>query len=339
MYSKMCKVPSNPMLPKFQKLTNFICQEIATGAFKYGDKLPSIVDASAIYDLSKDTVLKTYKQLMQMGVITSIYRKGYYVGRFEEKQTVVDSLILVDELTSANRLFYQSLYSLAKKKGVNVKIVEHHNDLLAFKRVINNNMGQYQKYVVDTCTIANTELQKFFSDKLLLSQILTIQYEEDHTFESVQTIYLNLKQDMNRLLNKVFDHLSKYDKLTLVLPERESFPYQIIKGFFEFSDTHGKNGVLLEEIDKLEKGTAYFVMDENTLFKLLRLMNTNKYELGTDIGLVTLYNRQYLQYTSKRITSINWFHESLVEAVINMIIGTQKEHFINEGTIQLGESL
>ena len=70
---------SDSKLPKYQQLINSLLQDIEMGELKPGERLPSINEASEECYLSRDTVERAYTELHKMGVITSIFRKGYFI--------------------------------------------------------------------------------------------------------------------------------------------------------------------------------------------------------------------------------------------------------------------
>ena len=111
---------SDNKLPKYQQLINSLLQDIEMGELKPGERLPSINEASEECYLSRDTVERAYTELHKMGVITSIFRKGYFISNSSIK-TKTKVLFLVGKITNTNKEIFDSICeSLGKNVMVDI---------------------------------------------------------------------------------------------------------------------------------------------------------------------------------------------------------------------------
>ena len=107
-------------LPKYQQLINSLLRDIEMGELKPGERLPSINEASEECYLSRDTVERAYTELHKMGVITSIFRKGYFISDSKIK-TKTKVLFLVGKITNTNKVVFDSFCeSLGKNVMVDI---------------------------------------------------------------------------------------------------------------------------------------------------------------------------------------------------------------------------
>ncbi len=67
-------------MKKYSKLYNDIKNQIETGQLTHGDKIPSVRDASHIYNVSTTTVQNAYFELCADGYIVSKEKSGYFVS-------------------------------------------------------------------------------------------------------------------------------------------------------------------------------------------------------------------------------------------------------------------
>lgn len=74
-----------------QKVANAIARQIADGAFKAGDKLPSLREYMRLHRLSKNTVITAYEHLAAQGLVEGRHGSGFFVC------DVVPSIGLEDE--------------------------------------------------------------------------------------------------------------------------------------------------------------------------------------------------------------------------------------------------
>jgi DNA-binding transcriptional regulator YhcF (GntR family) len=63
-----------------RQIVNNIIYSIENGLFAIGQKLPSLEDLSCEYDVSMDTIAKSYNELKRRGFVVSNPRKGYYIA-------------------------------------------------------------------------------------------------------------------------------------------------------------------------------------------------------------------------------------------------------------------
>ena len=98
---------SDSKLPKYQQLINSLLQDIEMGELKPGERLPSINEASEECYLSRDTVERAYTELHKMGVITSIFRKGYFISESTFK-TKTKILFLVGKITDSTKSVFDA---------------------------------------------------------------------------------------------------------------------------------------------------------------------------------------------------------------------------------------
>ena len=74
--------------PKYQQLVNCIVNAIQDGKIKKDEILPSLSDLSIEFEISRDTAERGYKRLKDMGVLSSVPGKGYFIKSTEINQTL-----------------------------------------------------------------------------------------------------------------------------------------------------------------------------------------------------------------------------------------------------------
>lgn len=79
---------------KYEAVADLIRQDIYTGEYKPGEKLPSIQKLSNELNYNTDTIVKAYKQLEEEHLIYAVSKSGYYVIKNEDNinKSVIDML-------------------------------------------------------------------------------------------------------------------------------------------------------------------------------------------------------------------------------------------------------
>ena len=72
--------------PKYQQIVNSVVAGLEQGKIKVDEKLPSVNHMLIEFDISRDTVVRAYDLLKEMGIITSVPGKGYYLQSTNFKQ-------------------------------------------------------------------------------------------------------------------------------------------------------------------------------------------------------------------------------------------------------------
>ena len=315
----MIKIKKIIGTPKYKQIINSIEELIVSGTLKKGDVIPSINKIKNDNKLSRDTVLTAYNELKNRGVIQSIVGKGYYVA--SENITITQKVFLLfDELNS----FKEDLYnSFLENLGDNIKveIYFHHFNENIFNKLIKDNTGDYNYYVIMPANIknANDYIKELPSNKIyILDQI-----HED--LLEYPALYQNFENTIYDNLNKAYHLIKKYKKLVLVNYDDKQ-PQGMLKGFKKFCK---KNKISFEIINylqnkNLEVGELYIVPDDKSLLKLIKKMRQKTFVLAKDIGVIS-YNETLLkEIVEGGITTISTDFNAMGKRLAEMILN--KEH-------------
>lgn len=116
--------------PTYQQLVNAVSNAVRQNVLKQGERLPSINQLSAHYQVSRATIEKALENLKKRGIIQSAPYKGFFVTenlRLEKHKI----LLLFNNQGSVNDLIYRSFL---RRIGSNVQV-----DCLIY----NNNAGLF----------------------------------------------------------------------------------------------------------------------------------------------------------------------------------------------------
>lgn len=106
---------------KYQKVIDYINENIASGNFKSGDRLMSEKELSEMFGLSRQTVRHATGELVQRNVLTRIQGSGTYIGNTKlaarEKRTMRIAVVST---------FYESYIFPPTLKGIENVLADHH---------------------------------------------------------------------------------------------------------------------------------------------------------------------------------------------------------------------
>lgn len=289
----------NSRIPKYLQLTEAIIHNIFLGNLKIGDKIPSINKLSEEFYLSRNTVERAYKELINKKVLASYPGKGTFVAQNQLK-TTYKIFFLVNKLSPFKMEIYNSF---VKNLGenYNVDLHSYHCDESLFLDLIEKGKSNYDYFVVfphfrtkdlqhtNITELANNALNSLPKDKLILLD------NKDHKIENaLSEVYQEYENDIISSLDKGSDKLSKYTNLTLVYPKSTFYPYpsKIKTGFIKYCAKHKFDFKVIEEVNtdtEIEENTLYITIEEEDLVNLVHKVRESNFTLGKNVGLIS-YN-------------------------------------------------
>ncbi|GAA3630488.1 GntR family transcriptional regulator [Flavivirga jejuensis] len=330
----MIKIKKAIGIPKYKQIINSIEDAILSGTLKKGDQIPSINSIKDTHKLSRDTVLMAFNELKNRGIIQSIVGKGYYITS-EDVNVTQKIFLLFDELNSFKEDLYNSF--LENLKGnIQVDIFFHHFNETIFSKLINDNVGNYNYYVIMPANLTNTNkhIQKLPKDKVyILDQI-----HED--LLEYAAIYQDFEKAIFNNLNKALHLIKNYKKMILIFSEDKQ-PQGMLKGFNRFCK---KNKIPFEVINSLtdrdlEKGELYIMPDDKSLLQIIKEMKSKNLSLAKDIGVISYNDTLLKEIVEGGITTISTDFNMMGQRLADMILNKEQIKIENYNHLIIRNSL
>ncbi|ANW97085.1 transcriptional regulator [Wenyingzhuangia fucanilytica] len=276
-------------IPKYKQIIKSVENAIVNKQMVKGDKLPSISYIQKENKVSRDTVLTALNELKIRGIVESIAGKGYYV--LSENINVEKKVFLLfDELNG----FKEELYSSFLKNlesNTEVDIYFHHFNHKVFSKLINDNIGGYNSYVVMPANLKNTHqvIERIPKEKVFILDQMHSELSE------YAAVYQNFEKDINTNLTKALPLITKYKKLVFLYDEKIQ-PIGMLKGFETFCHQNNINSEILSTLEDrvLQKGEAYIIPDDRNLIRIIKKIRVQGLAIAQDIGIIS-YNETLLK--------------------------------------------
>ena len=323
----MIKIKKKIGVPKYKQIINSIEDAILSGVLKKGDQIPSINSIKNTHKLSRDTVLMAFNELKNRGIIQSVVGKGYYIAS-ENINVTQKIFLLFDELNA----FKEDLYnSFLENLGDNIQvdIFFHHFNKSFFSKLINDNVGDYNYYVIMPANLTNTnkDIKKLPKDKVyILDQI-----HED--LLEYSAIYQNFEKAIFNNLTKALHLIEKYEKIILIFSEDKQ-PQGMLNGFNTFCK---ENEIPFEVINSLTdkvliKGELYIMPDDKSLLQIIKKMKNKNFSLAKDIGIISYNDTLLKEIVKGGITTISTDFNRMGQRLAEMILNKEqvKEENLNK---------
>ncbi|WP_163714201.1 GntR family transcriptional regulator [Mangrovibacterium lignilyticum] len=321
-------------IPKYRQIINSIYQAISTGELKVGDKIPSLNQICAEFDLSRDTVMVAFNELKAKGVISSIPGKGYYINSVDV--TVTERIfVLFDELNAFKEDLYTSfLNSLDDRTTVDIYF--HHFNYQLFKDLIAASVGKYTSYVIMPATFDYTSdiLAALPDDKVYILDRLKAD------LKPYPVVYQDFETDIYDALVDGEALLRKYEKLVMIFPGGKE-PEGRMNGFRKFCEERSIRFEVIRSLlnRTIKKGEAYFVPSDRNLVRLVKMAAEQDFELGVDLGIVSFNDTMLKEVVAGGITTISTDFSQMGETLAKMITEKSQTQIPNPAALIRRKSL
>lgn len=306
--------------PKYLQLANSVLSGIKAKRFQKGDLLPSINELSTFFDISRDTVEKAYKHLKLNGIISSTPGKGYFIAVNDVKQGLKIAFLL-NKLSEHKKIVYDAF---ANEMGecAALDLFVYNSDLSYLRSLLPNLTKTYDYYVIfphfrEGSDKAGEVINKYIpTEKLVLLGKIITELKGDFL-----AVYENHQEDLIQALKKSYPILKKYNKLKLIFPDYSDYPKAIIKGFYQFCQSHQFEYTLIPNLKKehIEKGTCYINIAERDLVVLLSKVVNKNFVVGKDVGIISYNETALKKFILNGITTISTDFEYMGKAAARLI--------------------
>ena len=320
------KVDEYSATPKYLQLANSIVSAIEAGVVQKDYLLPSINELSYQFDISRDTIQKSYRHLKKIGVVNSFPGKGYCISNMNFRQKL-KIFLMFNKLSAHKKIIYDTFVA-ALGEDVAIDFYIYNNDFNLFKKILNSKKGDYSHYVIIPHFIEGGEnayeiINSIPKDKLILLDKNIPGISGDYS-----VVYENFEKDIYGALQEARTQLSKYHTIKLVFPEQSYFPVEIINGFQRFCQQYAFNHEVVNNIKSttIDKGEAFINLMEDDLIVLLERIMENKLKIGKDVGVVSYNETPLKKLILNGITTISTDFKYMGTVAAGMILESSKRH-------------
>ena len=320
--------------PKYKQIIASIEMAIKEGTLQKGDQIPSINKIRDDNKVSRDTVLMAFNELKNRGIIKSVVGKGYYVSS-ENVDIALKIFLLFDELNAFKEDLYSAFLSHLGP-NVQVDIFFHHFNKNSFKKLISENTGDYNFYVIMPANFNDTAplLESLPRDKVYI-------LDQSHSdITGYSSVYQNFEKAIHNCLIKVLDRIKNYKKLNLVILDNKQ-PISMKQGFQDFCDKHTIPFKIISELSTrpLVKNELYITPDDKGLLRVIKKMKNQELVIGKDIGVISYNDTLLKEIVEGGITTISTDFHHMGRTLAQMILNKEQKQIENPNHIIIRNSL
>ena len=307
--------------PKYLQIYNSIVEGIKTKQILPGDKLPSIFEVCAEFDVSKRTVERAYDLLKEKKVIESTKGKGSYISDTEiDRQLNV--FLLFNKLSTHKKLIYDA-FTEALGPDVPIDFFVYHNDFRLFKNILLNHAHGYTHYVVIAHFFEGGERALDLINTLPKHKLVVMDKLIDGLTGRYSAVYQDFENDLHQSLTEALPLLRKYTTLNILFPANTYHPEAILNGFHRFCAGHGFGARVVHDINKvtIEPDNAFINLMEEDLVMLIKRIKDTALQVGQEVGILSYNETLVKELLLDGITVISTDFEQMGRTAAQLVQG------------------
>jgi DNA-binding transcriptional regulator YhcF (GntR family) len=332
-------IESASATPIYRQVMDMVIEAVKGKLILKGDKLPSVNAVSKELKIANGTIVKAYEELKKMGLIDAQQGKAFYVIK-EDVKTTLNIFILADRLTTYKEILFHA-FMHEFDADVTIDFNFHNYNYRKFEKLLLANLGYYNYYIVmphfheDAAPL----LQQIPLDKLMVLDALP-----ENLNGKFAAVYQNFYRDVFQSFEAGMSLFRKYKSVILVLDKNDPFQYlpkSIITGFTDVCTQYQLSFQILDDLQvaDIEKGNAYFLISDSTLVEFLKQVAKNRWNLGSDIGLIAYDDTPTREILAGGITVISTDFKQMGLTAARLIKENSKETIANPCQLIVRNSL
>ncbi len=321
-------------VPKYRQIVLSIKRAIEKKVIRKGDKIPSINQVCATFNLSRDTVMMAYNELKSHGIIASNQGKGYFVESVDV-QLEERVFLLFDELNAFKEDLYNSFVE-GLNSHATVDVFFHYFNYQVFKNHLIESAGKYTSYVIMPASFDNIGhlVQKLPADRVYILDRMKSE------LAGYPVVYQDFEADVYDGLVTAAEVLSKYRRLVFIQPGGKE-PAERITGFRRFCQEYKFESRVVKSLTDVRPllYDAFLVPSDRALVELIHLVQEYEFGIGDKFGIISFNDSMLKQVVAGGITTISTDFNGMGKALSSMILERRHDQIRNKSGIILRKSL
>lgn len=274
------------MIPVYKQIVQNVLDGIEQKKISVGMKMPSIHKMCEEFKLAPGTIIRAYEELRQMGIVSSMQGKGYYISSIQVNQKT-KVFLLFDRMNAYKEILYDAiLHNL--NPDIEVEVFFHHYDIKRFEKLIRENLGKYSFYAI--MPHFNEDVSKILA-KIPERKLIILDKSVPALKGNYAAVFQNFEEDIYNGLNSESERISKYKRFIFSCSESpfQFVPEGCIKGFRRFCTEYQMQSNVLKKLDMdtIQTETIYLLYSDMELINLIKEIKVRNWVPGKDVGIIS----------------------------------------------------
>ena len=325
--------------PKYLQIYNSIVMGVENHDILPGDKLPSIYELCAHFDVAKGTVEKAYDLLKANEIIRAVRGKGYYINHTRVGGTP-KILLLFNKLSAHKKLIYDAFVERVGAEAT-IDFYIYNNDFRLFADLLERHIVGYTHYVIIPHFYDRSEQAAKLIDRLPKHKLVLLDKLLEGITGNYSAVYQHFEKDLMMALAETLPLLRKYTTINILFPNNTYLPRAILNGFYRFCYEHQFEGRVLPDMQKeeIKAGNVYINLIEEDLYAVIKKVKETSCRVGEEVGILS-YNETLLkELLLDGITVVSTDFAEMGRTAAELVLGDTPRHIENPFRLVVRKSL
>ncbi|QIP16220.1 GntR family transcriptional regulator [Spirosoma aureum] len=325
--------------PKYQQIYNSIVEGIENRDIIPGDKLPSIHELCAEFDVAKGTIERAYELLKEKEIIEAVRGKGFYINYTKTGQNL-KIFLLFNKLSAHKKIIYDSFVELLGP-GVAIDFFIYNNDFRLFRDLIERQARNHTHYVIIGHFYEGGEKANELINSLPKHKLIILDKLLEGVSGTYAAVFQNFEKDLYQALTDALPLLKKYTTLCILFPSYTYHPKAILNGFYKFCYEHNFNTRVIDNIQQevIYPQQAYINLMEDDLVELIKKIKMTTYIVGQEVGILSYNETPLKEFLLEGITVMSTDFAQMGRTAAQLVLNASVEHIENPFQLIVRKSL
>ncbi|MBD2699577.1 GntR family transcriptional regulator [Spirosoma sp. BT702] len=325
--------------PKYQQIYNSVVEGIESRDILPGNKLPSIHEIVAEFDVSKGTVERAYELLKEKEIIGGVKGKGFYIN-YTPTGKNLKIFLLFNKLSTHKKIIYDSFVETLGP-DVAIDLFIYNNDFRVFRDLILKQAHNHTHYVIIGHFFDGDEKADELINSLPKHKLVILDKLLEGVTGSYAAVFQNFEKDLYQALTEALPLLRKYATLSILFPSYSYHPKAILNGFYKFCYEHGFQTRVIQDIqnESIEPQQAYINLMEEDLVELIKKIKKTSYTVGKEVGILSYNDTAIKEILLDGITVMSTDFAQMGRTAAQQILNGSVEHIENPFQLIVRHSL
>lgn len=324
------KINEYSQTPKYKQIVDSIISGVEKGELKEGDRLPSVNKLLIKHDISRDTIVKSYEHLKEIGLVKSTPGKGYYVRstNFRQKAKI---FLIFNKLSVHKKIIYDA-FSATLGDLATIDFFIYNNDFRTFKNLLLSNKNEhYTHFVIIPHFLEGGEQAHQLINDIPKHKLIILDKQIKGITGEYAAVYQDFEQDIYQALTEAVGLLEKYETIKLIFPPYSYHPKEILTGFKKFCTEYAFKFKVVNDIERepINEKEVYINLMEDDLVILIKRIKQLGLKLGRQVGIISYNETPLKEILMDGITIVSTDFHLLGETAARMILENRKDHVVN----------
>lgn len=321
-------IDKNSTVALYKQLVNDIIDAVKSNQVTPGQLIPSMNELSDRLGISKETVKKAYCILRDKSIIEARQGKGFYISGKKKKDSL-SVLFLFDKFNNAKQSIVEG-FNKAIEQKCKETILIYNQDVKMFEYLINDNLGNFDYYVIAPHFKTNARgMEKVIRTlrRIPFTKLILIDNRINELKGNYGAAYQDFSDDAYNCLKQASEEFNKVSRITVITRPSSLYFQYIRNSIARFGEESNIETDFITGAPKhVRPGEAFFLLHSEPdagLPAIMKCAQASNLEVGKDFYIISYNDSPLDSLVLGGLTTISTNFDEMGQEAARMINSKQ----------------